>query len=387
MPLRGHQFAMWEGMKLIWLLHRKNYHICYFLSKRLSLFSSASLLNLGTIHMEKKLPTIKEIARRLNISASTVSRALHDHPSIGLRTKMAVKKLAAELNYEPNQTAIFFKQRKTFTIGLVLPNLREEFFSAAINGIEDVALDHNYIVLIGQSHDDLAREQKLVESMKNHRVDGIIASISSSTTHIEHFEQMKNYEIPVVFFDRVPDAKDIHSVSCNLYDSSVEAVEWLIKNGHKRIAFLQGPPTLNMKNERLDGYMEAHKKHKLPVDESLIVSTDLSLEGTQKALDSLILLKKRPTAILSFNDYVTLDAIQYARQKKLTINKDICFVSYANVPVTQYVEYPPLASVEQFPYDQGVSATELLFRLIEKKTSRLEAPYENIVLKSELIIR
>ena len=337
--------------------------------------------------MEKKLPTIKEIARRLNISASTVSRALHDHPSIGLRTKMAVKKLAAELNYEPNQTAIFFKQRKTFTIGLVLPNLREEFFSAAINGIEDVAIDHNYIVLIGQSHDDLAREQKLVESMKNHRVDGIIASISSSTTHIEHFEQMKNYDIPVVFFDRVPDAKDIHSVSCNLYDSSVEAVEWLIKKGHKRIGYLQGPPTLNMKNERLDGYMEAHKKHKLPVDESLIVSTDLSVEGTQKAFDALMQHKKRPTAILSFNDYVTLDAIHYARQKKLAINKDICFVSYANVPVTQYVEYPPLASVEQFPYDQGVSATELLFRLIEKKTARQEAPYENIVLRSELIIR
>ncbi|HEX6427654.1 MAG TPA: substrate-binding domain-containing protein, partial [Niastella sp.] len=148
-----------------------------------------------------------------------------------------------------------------------------------------------------------------------------------------------------------------------------------------------GPPTLNMKNERLEGFMEAHKKHKLPVDEALIVSTDLSVDGTKAAFDLLMQLKKRPTAILSFNDYVTLDAIHYARQKKLTINKDICFVSYANVPVTQYVDYPPLASVEQFPYDQGVSATELLFRLIDKKTARLEAPYENIVLKSELIIR
>jgi DNA-binding LacI/PurR family transcriptional regulator len=337
--------------------------------------------------MEKKLPTIKEIARRLNISASTVSRALHDHPSIGLRTKMAVKKLAAELNYEPNQTAIFFKQRKTFTLGLVLPNLREEFFSAAINGIEEVALDHQYIVLIGQSHDDLEREQKLLETMKNHRVDGIIASLSKSTTHIDHFEQMKNYDIPVVFFDRVPDAKDIHSVSCNLYDSTVEAIEWLIKKGHKRIGYIQGPPTLHMKNERLNGYIDAHKKNKLPVDESLIASTDLSAEGTRQALDTLMQPRKKPTAILSFNDYVTLDAIQYARQKKLVINKDISFVSFANLPVTQYVDYPPLASVEQFPYDQGVSATELLFRLIDKKAAGQEIPYENIVLKSELIIR
>jgi LacI family transcriptional regulator len=338
-------------------------------------------------NMEKRLPTIKEIARRLHISASTVSRALRDHPSIGLRTKMAVKKLAAELNYEPNQTAIFFKQRKTFTIGLVLPNLREEFFSAAINGIEDIALERNYIVLIGQSHDNLEREQKLVESMKNHRVDGILASIASGTTHIEHFEQMKNYDIPVVFFDRVPNAKDIHSVSCNLYHSTVEAVAWLIEKGHKRIAYLQGPPTLNMKNERLDGYIEAHQQNKLPVDESLIIHTDLSAEGTRQAVDTLLQLRKKPTAILSFNDYVTLDAIQHVRRKKLVINKDICFVSYANLPVTQYVDYPPLASVEQFPYDQGVSATELLFRLIEKKATRQEIPYENIVLKSELIVR
>ena len=337
--------------------------------------------------MEKKIPTIKEIAQRLNISTSTVSRALRDHSSIGLRTKMAVKKLAAELNYEPNQTAIFFKQRKTFTIGLVVPNLREEFFSAAINGIEEVALDRNYIVLIGQSHNNLEREQKLVESMKNHRVDGILASIASGTTHIEHFEQMKNYDIPVVFFDRVPDAPDIHSVSCNLYHSSVEAVNWLIKKGHKRIAYLQGPRTLNMKNERLDGYTEAHKSNKLPVDDALIVHTDLSVTGTQQAFDTLMQLRKKPTAILSFNDYVTLDAIQYARRKKIAINKDICFVSYANLPVTQYVDYPPLASVEQFPYDQGVSATELLFRLIEKKTAGHDAPYENIVLKSELIVR
>lgn len=337
--------------------------------------------------MEKKLPTIKEIARRLNISASTVSRALHNHPSIGLRTKMAVKKLAGELHYEPNQTAIFFKQRKTFTMGLVVPNLREEFFSAAINGIEEVALDHQYIVLIGQSHDNLEREQKLLETMKNHRVDGILASISKSTTHIDHFEQMKNYDIPVVFFDRVPDAKDIHSVSCNLYDSTVEAIDWLVKKGHKRIGYIQGPPTLGMKDERMNGYRDALKKNKLAVDESLIATTDLSVASTQQALDALMQQRRKPTAILSFNDYVTLDAIQYARQKKWVINKDISFVSYANLPVTQYVDYPPLASVEQFPYDQGVSATELLFRLIEKKSSRQEIPYENIVLKSELIIR
>lgn len=336
--------------------------------------------------MEKKVPTIKEIARKLNISVSTVSRALHDHPSIGLRTKTAVKNMAAALNYEPNQTAIFFKKGKTFTIGIVLPNLAEEFFSASINGIEETAMQNNYIALIGQSHDSLETEKKILDTMKNHRVDGILASISKKTTYIEHFRQMQQYDIPVVFFDRVPDVPDIHSVRCNLYDSSVEAVEFLIKKGHERIGYIKGPPTLNIKNERLDGYRAAHKKHKIAVDESLIVHTDLSAAGTHEAFDKLMLRKKKPTAILVFNDYVALDAIRYAREKKLRINKDISFVSYANLPVTRYVDFPPLASVEQFPHEQGARATELLFKLIHQKASGLQQPFENVVLQSKLIV-
>src|SRR5277367_5308523 len=152
---------------------------------------------------EDKPATIKEIARRLAVSPSTVSRALHDHPGIGLRTKLQVQKLAAELDYEPNQTAIFFKQRKTFTIGVVLPNLKEEFFSEAINGIEEVATQHKYSVLISQSKDDIERERQIITTMKNNRVDGIIASLGANTTSYEHFSALKKYGIPLVFFDRV----------------------------------------------------------------------------------------------------------------------------------------------------------------------------------------
>jgi LacI family transcriptional regulator len=336
--------------------------------------------------MEKKLPTIKEIAQRLNISISTVSRALHDHASIGLRTKMQVKKLAEELNYIPNQTAIFFKQRKTFTIGIVLPNLREEYFSLAISGIEETAFESNYIALIGQSHDELAREKKIVDTMKKHRVDGLLVSVSKETSSLSHFEDLQQYNIPVVYFDRVPDAPDIHSVWCSLYHSSVSAIDFLAKKGHKRIGYIQGPSTLTIKNERLQGYYAGLKKNKLSPDESLIASTDLSANGTQTALDKLIGLKNRPTAIIAFNDYVALDAMQHARNKKLKINKDICFVSYANLPVTHYLETPPLASVEQFPYEQGARATELLLKLIENKSAEETIPYENVVLMSELII-
>lgn len=336
--------------------------------------------------MEKKLPTIKEIAKRLNISISTVSRALHDHPSIGLRTKMQVKALAEELNYVPNQTAIFFKQRKTFTIGVVLPNLREEYFSLAISGIEDTAFETGYIALIGQSHDELDREKKMVETMKKHRVDGLLVSISKNTTSLVHFEELKQFNIPVVYFDRVPDAANIHSVWCSLYHSSVDAIDFLVKKGHKRIGYIQGPSTLNIKNERLQGYYDGLKKNKINPDDSLIVTSDLSRASTQAAIDKLLTVRNKPTAIIAFNDYVALDAMQYVRTKKLKINKDISFVSYANLPVTHYLETPPLASVEQFPYEQGVRATELLLKLIELKDQQENFPYENVVLKSELIV-
>ncbi|HEY2722419.1 MAG TPA: LacI family DNA-binding transcriptional regulator, partial [Chitinophagaceae bacterium] len=150
--------------------------------------------------MEQKPATIKEIAKRLNVSVSTVSRALHNHSSIGLHTRMQVKKLATELNYEPNQTAISFKKGRTFTIGVILPNLGEEFFSMAINSIEDTASKNNYTVLIGQSHDDKEREKRIVETMRKHRVDGILVSISKNTDSFEHFDDLKKYRIPVVLF-------------------------------------------------------------------------------------------------------------------------------------------------------------------------------------------
>ena len=336
--------------------------------------------------MSEKVPTIKEIARKLNISISTVSRALHDHPSIGLRTKTQVQKLAAEMNYEPNQTAIQFKQGKTFTIGLILPNLMEEYFSLAINGVEDLAFENNYNVLIGQSHDDLEREKKIVETMRKHRVDGLLVSISKQTASIEHFEQLEKYKIPVVFFDRVPNVPDIHSVWCSLYYSTIEAAELLFKKGHQRIAFIQGPLSLNIKNERMDGYVEAHKRHKIPVQESLIATTDLSKSSTMQAMDKLLSLKNKPTAILAFNDTVALDAIQYAKNKKLKINKDISVVSYANWPITSYLDHPPIASVEQFPYEQGSRAIELLFKLLNTKSRVQTIPFENVVLKSELVV-
>ncbi len=210
---------------------------------------------------EDKPATIKEIARRLAVSPSTVSRALHDHPGIGLRTKMQVQKLAAELDYEPNQTAIFFKQRKTFTIGVVLPNLKEEFFSEAINGIEEIATQHKYSVLISQSRDDIERERQIITTMKNNRVDGIIASLGANTTSYEHFAALKKYGIPLVFFDRVPTLPEFNKVYSNMNSGTREAIEFLIEKGHRRIGVLNGPEKMRSSKETYrDLYAGSHQE-------------------------------------------------------------------------------------------------------------------------------
>lgn len=317
--------------------------------------------------MDQKPATIKEIAQRMNVSVSTVSRALHNHPSIGLRTRVQVQKMAREMHYEPNQAAISFKQGKTMTLGVILPNLGEEFFSIAINGIEDMATRNNYTVLIGQSHDDMQREMQIVDTMRRHRVDGIIVSLAKTTSDFSHFEMMKKYKIPVVFFDRVPEDPDSYTVSCNLENSSVELVDWLVSRGHKQIGFLKGPDMLVHSKQRLEGYYEGLRKHHIKPDPSLVVSTDLSKKKTEDAVEKLLILKQRPTAIIAFNDYVALDAIRYARRLGIRINTDISFVSYANLPVTSYLDEPPIASVEQFPYQQAEIATSKLLQLIQAK--------------------
>ena len=337
--------------------------------------------------MEQKPTTIKEIAKRLNISFSTVSRALHNHKNIGLGTKLRVQQMAKELNYEPNQTAIFFQQRKTFTIGVILPELSEAFFSTSINGIEDTAEKNKYTVLLGQSHDSEEREMKIVETMKNHRVDGIIISISKNTVNYEHFESLKKYGIPVVFFDRIPKMNEIHYVACNMISGTVQAVSFLIKKGHRSIGMINGPEKLFASQERKDGYIQSMTKNRLKFDPSLVVNSDLTLEGTQLAMEELLKSKRKPTAIVTFNDYVALDAIQFAQKRKKKINKDICFVSFANLPISSYSAYPPLASVEQHPYIQGQKATEILIELMNKTKDdpgQAEAYYK-IIIESQLI--
>jgi LacI family transcriptional regulator len=333
--------------------------------------------------MESRKTTIQDIAKKLNIAKSTVSRALSNHKSIGLRTKMRVQQLAAALNYEPDQTAINFKQRRKFLIGVILPSLSHDFFSAMVSGIEDIAYNRNYTLLLGQSRDDETREKKIVETMKNHRVDGMLISISKNTTDYEHFELLKRNNIPVVFFDRIPQMKEIHFIASKLESGITEAVNLLAKKGHRQIALINGPAALPASQERLAGFQQALKKNSITVPKGFVVNTDLTQTGNREATKKLLASKKRPDAIIAFNDYVAMDAIHAAKKEKIRINKDICFISFANEAICNYMDHPPMASIEQFPYEQGVQATETLLELLETKVDG----YKKILLPSQLVVR
>lgn len=317
--------------------------------------------------MDSKLPTIKEIAKRLNVSVSTVSRALSNHPRIGLRTKMRVQELAKELQYEPNAKAISFKQKKSFVIGVILPYIREEFFSQAISGIEAAAMESNYTILFGQSYDDVEREETVVDAMRKQQVDGLIISLSKETNHYEHLRALEKYNIPVVYFDRVPPFEKTNKVFCNLYKGTIEMIGWLFSRGYKRIALINGPDKIAASKERLKGYIEGHVKKKLKVDMQFVEKTDLSKESTYEAMQGLLALKNKPQAIITFNEYVHMDAVQYAQQKNIPVNKELVFASYANLPITTYTAHPPLVSIEQYPYGQGEKAMEIMIQVLKEK--------------------
>lgn len=334
--------------------------------------------------MKKKPATIKEIAKKLKISPSTVSRALNDHPSIGLVTTMRVKKMAEELNYEPNQTAIFFKQKRTFTIGVILPSLSEPFFSSAISEIEHVANGHKYTVLMGQSHDDAERELQIIQTFRKHRVDGILISLGKNTENIDFVQTLEEAEIPVVFFDCVPKMEGVDKVYSDLSSGMREAIQAFASIGHQNIALINGPENLLASQERHESYKKALKSEGLVFDEKYVVHTDLTEDGNIDAMEQLLVLPDRPSAVVSFNDFVTLDVMRHARQKGLVQKRDIYFISYANYPLWKYMENPPMGSIEQYPDQQARKAAEILF---ENILSKEDVPAQDVVFASKLVLK
>ena len=328
--------------------------------------------------------TLKEIGRQLGISPSTVSRALQDSPRIGAKTKQAVQTLAEQLHYFPNTTARNLRQGKTGTIAVVLPEIRENFFSEVVNGIEEIAFASQSTVALYQSHDRYNREKTILDSLVHNHVDGILLSVATESHHFGHIQRLIDQRLPVVLLDRIPPNIRTHQVECDMEKGAYNATRWLAKRGCKRIALLNGPQTLVASEERYRGYIKALIDEQLAVESCLVKRVDLISTDTAEKMNQL-LKTARPDAVLAFNDYVALDAMQVCRSQNKRINQDISFVSFANLPLISYLEHPPLASIEQHPYKMGFTAADILLKIINGRIDN--AVLQKIVFEPELVVR
>jgi len=332
--------------------------------------------------MPLKPVTIKEIAKILQVSTSTVSRALSDHYSIGELTKNKVRQLARQLNYEPNQKAVQLFRGKSYTIGVIVPDLSESFFSAAIDEIEIIADKNGYTVILAQSHDDVDTEAKLIERMKMQRVDGIIMSIAKTTDKYGHLISLNNLYIPIIFFDRIPPIDNINFVAANIEKGAFELTNYLIEKGHQNVAMINGPASLETSMERTRGYIHALASSEIAPNSSYMVNTDLTEDSTKLTLDKFMNMASTPTAIITFNDYIALYALRHIRLSRININNDVVIGSFANLSIMNYLENGPLASIEQFPDKQGKKAVEILFDLISQKNSNTN--FSRIIINPEI---
>lgn len=333
--------------------------------------------------------TIKDIARELGISPSTVSRALKNHPDISKETKKAVKALAEKMKYQPNIVALNLRTRKTHTIGVIIPEMVHFFFSTVISGIDNVANKAGYNLILTQSNESMTRERADINTLYNSRVDGMLMSISRETLQYDHIEDILAKGMPIVFYDRVYPNRKTSQVIVDDYEGSKEAVTHLINEGCTRIAHLQATPDMDIAKNRFRGHQDALAKGKLPFpSEYLQKCPDGSAEDGFNAMNNLLKLKERPDGVFANNDLLAMGAMQAIKQAGLHIPKDIAVVGFSNWQYSSMMD-PPLSSVNQPGYLMGQEAARLLINQIEQDTKKKDSVIvpETITLKSKLVIR
>ena len=309
--------------------------------------------------------TIKDIARALHISPSTVSRALKDHPDISTQTKKAVVELADELNYQPNYIALSLRKSKTNTIGVIIPEIVHFFFSNIISGIEDVAYNSGYNVIVTQSNESYNREVSDTKALLASRVDGFLISTSKETTDLDHIQDLIEREIPVVIYDRLCDGLNVSQVIIDDYQGAYQATEHLIKAGCRRIAHLQGPRNQMIFLERLRGYREAIENNGLKFDEDLVVHCyEGSMEEAMDHTEYLLGLEEPPDGIFGNNDLAAIAAMKVIKKKGLKIPEDIALVGFSDWQVSSLVD-PSLSTVTQPGFEMGQKAAQMFLDQIE----------------------
>ncbi|HBL77076.1 MAG: transcriptional regulator [Bacteroidetes bacterium GWF2_42_66] len=332
--------------------------------------------------MSKRLVSLKDMAKELGVSISTVSRALKNHPDISPEMTARIQQLACEREYSPNPLAMGLLKQQTKMIGVIVPDLVTHFYSSIISGIESIAKQHGYYILISSSNESFEKETESVQNLLNTRVEGLIVCLSQETSSFEHFEPLLRNEIPLVFFDRVCMTDQVSSVVANNVEAARSITCHFYENGCRRIAYIAGPGHLNISKERLDGYWQGLKDCGLKIDPDLLEGCNLSAGEAIKATARLLDSGAKPDAIFGINDTVAFAAMKEIKRRGLQIPDDIALVGFTDEFHATVVD-PPLTSITHPTFEMGQEAARLFFRQVENPG----APPVQAILKTRLVIR
>lgn len=328
---------------------------------------------------------LKMLAEKLNVSVSTVSKAFRNSYDISPQTKERILSLAKELNYQPNPIASSLRTNRSRTIAVIIPEIANNFFTLAINGIESIAREEGYHVLIYLTHEDQEKEVAFTQLVQNGRVYGILMSLSQGTTDYHHIEDSIDKKVPLVFFDRVYRSEKTSLVTTNDYESSYAATEHLLKQGCRRIAHLGFSGSLSIGVKRLEGYVQALKDHDIEVDETLIIRCADNIEADGSRIQELLGSPARPTGIFSSFERMAIASYHACAKLELSIPGDVKIISFSNLETAALLN-PSLTTITQPAYDIGRTAAALLFKELKKNNKR-PVDKEHVVLGSTLIQR
>tara|TARA_R110002049_G_scaffold11177_1_gene53389 strand:- start:203 stop:1240 length:1038 start_codon:yes stop_codon:yes gene_type:complete len=336
--------------------------------------------------MKKKVTTLKMLAQALNLSISTVSRALNDHPDISNDTKEKVKRLAQSMNYVPNIFAKGFRKHKSNIIGIIVPNITHYFTTTIIRGVLEEASIQGYRVIISESNNDVEKQKEMLNTMLQFGVDGILASLTKMTKEITHVLPIIN-AVPLILFDKVSDKIPCTQITINDEEAAFNVVEHLINIGKKRIAIIKEREFSYTSEKRYAGYLKALKAHQIEVDEKIIISVDdISLKQGRRMTNSLLSLKKKPDAIFAITDSAAIGVIQTLKKFNIKIPEDIAVVGFSNSINSTIIE-PMLTTVNQPGNTIGKTAIKYLIEEIENDDSNHITMHKTVEIKTELIVR
>ncbi len=329
--------------------------------------------------------TIKDIARRFRCSPSTVSRALNDHPAINEDTRKNIQEYAREVGYQRNELSLSLLNKKTDSLGVIVPTISAYYESAVMEGLHSVLQPLGYTLNICVTNESYLLEKEHINRLLSNRVQGIFLSVSQETFdagHYKHLETVLSRKIPLIFIDREYEGFETNRVTVDDYHGAYAAVEHLIHMGCRRIAHLRGPQGLTVSSQRFKGYRDCLLRHELPLREELILNTNFKVESAIVPTIRLLGLPEPPDAIFGVNDQVAIGAMRVAIDKQLKIPQQIAFVGFDNHPISAYIA-PSLTTVSRPGRKIGVEASRLFLNQINGAPDYRET----IVLPSELIIR